>query len=184
MERLTVYENLAGVMVGDLKTGVDERKAFDLLAHYEDTGLEPEEITTRKPACVFYCNRQCNLNGDFCAEGPGCPFELDSESALKLLEERSPNDPLTLEELRKMDGEPVWVVNSKSKRNDGFQNEWAIVSVRRRDAESVGTIYHFDNYGDYWLAYPRKLEEGKAKNDKLASPTWAEHFQSRFERVE
>lgn len=44
MERLTEYGYLAGVPTVDLKTGVDERKAFERLAAYEDTGLEPEEI--------------------------------------------------------------------------------------------------------------------------------------------
>lgn len=72
-----------------------------------------------------------------------------------------PNDPLTLNQLRKMDGEPVWVANSSAKKKDGFCNEWALISVSRKDAESVGTIYHFENYGDYWLAYRRKLEGDK-----------------------
>ncbi len=44
MERLTEWNSLAGVMTGDLKTGVDERRAFDRLAAYEDTGMTPEEI--------------------------------------------------------------------------------------------------------------------------------------------
>lgn len=56
------------------------------LAAYEDTGLDPEEITTTQPHCVFYCNRQCNLDGDFCAEGPGCPRELTQKAAMRLLE--------------------------------------------------------------------------------------------------
>ena len=46
MERLTEYDYLAGVKTGDIKIGVDERKAFDKLAHYEDTGLTPEEIVS------------------------------------------------------------------------------------------------------------------------------------------
>ena len=25
--------------------------------------------------CIFYANRKCNLDGDFCSEGPGCPYE-------------------------------------------------------------------------------------------------------------
>lgn len=37
MERLTEWSYLADVMVGELKAGVDERKAFDRLADYEDT---------------------------------------------------------------------------------------------------------------------------------------------------
>lgn len=47
-------------------------KIINRLGAYEDTGLEPEEITTEPYGCVFYCNRKCNLDGDFCAEGPGC----------------------------------------------------------------------------------------------------------------
>ena len=59
---------------------------IDRLAAYEDTGLEPEEITTADYGCVFYCNRKCNLDGDFCTEGPGCPRETDAETAKHLLE--------------------------------------------------------------------------------------------------
>lgn len=58
----------------------------DRLAAYEDTGLGPEEITTEPYGCVFYCNRKCNLDGDFCAEGPGCPYEINAETAKHLLE--------------------------------------------------------------------------------------------------
>lgn len=86
-----------------------------------------------------------------------------SKDVVTLLESAPtpPNDPLTLEQLREMDGKPVWVVNSPTKREEGFFDEWALVSVRRKNAESVGTIYHFENYGDHWLAYRRKPEEGK-----------------------
>lgn len=59
--------------------------AIDRLAAYEDTGLEPDEITTEPYGCVFYCNRKCNLDGDFCAEGPGCPYEIDAGAAKHLL---------------------------------------------------------------------------------------------------
>jgi len=51
MERLTelnVLSYLSGIKTGHLKFGVDERKAFDLLAAYEDTGLTPEEIIELK----------------------------------------------------------------------------------------------------------------------------------------
>ena len=58
---------------------------FLKLAAYEDTGLEPEEITTEPYGCVFYCNRKCNLDGDWCAEGPGCRQELNAETAQHLL---------------------------------------------------------------------------------------------------
>ncbi|MEG1564853.1 MAG: hypothetical protein RR365_14190 [Bacteroides sp.] len=44
MERLTEYDYLAGVKTGDLKAGIDERKAFNYLAAYEDIGTV-EELT-------------------------------------------------------------------------------------------------------------------------------------------
>lgn len=46
---------------------------------YKATGLEPEEITKEPQPCVFYCNRKCTLNGDWCAEGPGCQLEMDKD---------------------------------------------------------------------------------------------------------
>ena len=61
-------------------------KALLRLAAYEDTGLGPDEITTEPYGCAFYCNRKCNLDGDWCAEGPGCPYEIKAETAKHLLE--------------------------------------------------------------------------------------------------
>ena len=57
------------------------------------------------------------------------------------------NDPLTLDELRKMDGEPVWLVNQNGGR-------WVIMSGAylwdsRKNAD----------YGKTWLAYRQKPEE-------------------------
>lgn len=96
MERLTKKEMLAGHEVNYV-SGDDcfcvwstpkkfMGEAIDRLAAYEDTGLEPEEITTEPYGCAFYCNRKCNLDGDFCAEGPGCPHEVNAETAKHLLE--------------------------------------------------------------------------------------------------
>ena len=59
------------------------------------------------------------------------------------------NEPLTLDELREMDGEPVWLVNQNGGR-------WVIMSGvylwnSRKNAD----------YGKTWLAYRQKPEEGK-----------------------
>ena len=56
------------------------------------------------------------------------------------------NEPLTLDELREMDGEPVWLVNQNGGR-------WVIMSGaylwdRRKNAD----------YGKTWLAYRNKKE--------------------------
>lgn len=38
--------------------------------------IEPWEIISGYDfGCIFYANRKCNLDGDFCLEGPGCPYE-------------------------------------------------------------------------------------------------------------
>lgn len=44
MERLTKYDNIGGMKVGDLLHGVDQLAAYDRLAQYEDTGLTPEQV--------------------------------------------------------------------------------------------------------------------------------------------
>lgn len=80
-----------------------------------------------------------------------------------------PNNPMTLDELREMDGEPVWCV-------DGKGNEcWCLVSiwgddkeVTCIDSETGGwdeKYYNLPGNGQHgldingWLAYRRKPEE-------------------------
>lgn len=71
-----------------------------------------------------------------------------------------PNAPLTLEELRKMDGEPVWV------QPPGIPEcgSWRIVAgVDTEDGEQTlycNGDYTCRDYGAVWLAYRRKPEEG------------------------
>ena len=73
-----------------------------------------------------------------------------------------PNDPLTLEELREMDGEPVWCIN-------GNGGQWGLVHVFSAEEETyvecvTKTGFTMDNmtYGAMgiyaWLAYRRKPE--------------------------
>ena len=126
-------KDMTGKYIHDRFVALD--KAIDRLAAYEDTGLEPEEITRGKPYCVFYCNRQCNLNGDFCAEGPGCPFEMDGARARRfLLQIPSHNAPLTLEELREMDGEPVYLDFSGC-------GEWTLVRVLQNSEDNILLVH-------------------------------------------
>lgn len=60
MERLTAYDCIGGVKVGDLKIGVPALTAFDRLAAYEDTGLEPIDAmafaTARKENRILVAN--------------------------------------------------------------------------------------------------------------------------------
>lgn len=52
--------------------------------------VEPWEIISGYDfGCIFYANRKCNLDGDFCPEGPGCPYEChpsDSDRIRELMQ--------------------------------------------------------------------------------------------------
>lgn len=68
-----------------------------------------------------------------------------------------PNDPLTLEELREMDGEPVWGAFS-----DGSGR---YMIIQWHNSEFFKTFecgfLLLEEYGKTWLAYRRKPEEGE-----------------------
>lgn len=68
-----------------------------------------------------------------------------------------PNDPLTLEELRKMDGEPVFIIPT---RGSGGFCTWMLVDTKYDLCREVhGEMAVFENCGKTWLAYRRKPEE-------------------------
>ena len=69
-----------------------------------------------------------------------------------------PNEPLTLDELREMEGEPVWIVDVGPHK--WYGPGWAIVD---RDNCLVRTVKNwnpvfFEKYGERWLAYCRPPE--------------------------
>lgn len=84
----------------------------------------------------------------------------EAAAILRTHPDAKPNDPLTLEELREMDGEPVWVEHY----NGG---EWVIVSWNIYDEIAYTRKARLSayNYGlsdrPGWLAYRRKPEEKK-----------------------
>ena len=58
-------------------------------------------------------------------------------------------DPLTLEQLREMDGKPVWIVRLED--NLGW---WAIVRLGNDRANTdYGAYFMLSDYGKTWLAY-------------------------------
>lgn len=68
------------------------------------------------------------------------------------------NEPMTLEQLREMDGEPVWIVDVGPHK--WYGPGWAIVD---RDNCLVRTVKNwnavfFESYGERWLAYRRPPE--------------------------
>ncbi len=87
----------------------------------------------------------------------------DLEKAADVIEELAArlelsSTPLTLEELRGMDGEPVWIVPM---RGSGGFCTWMLVDAEYELCrEAHGEMAVFENCGKTWLAYRRKLEEG------------------------
>lgn len=78
-----------------------------------------------------------------------------------------PNDPLTLEQLREMDGEPVWLHAFSAVQKKTKIACWAILeccssasAVFLRAGVNSRLTKWFCNYGERWLAYRRKPEEG------------------------
>lgn len=65
--------------------------------------------------------------------------------------EAIPNNPLALEKLREMGGEPYWHVGL---RDDSAPPHWSIL-----DPYFAKHIEYY-GYGKRWLAYRRKPEEG------------------------
>ena len=70
-----------------------------------------------------------------------------------------PNEPLTIEQLREMDGEPVWIANP-----DALEyGRWGIVDgVYQAEDDQVLMLrgdYSCHYYGKTWLAYRRPPEE-------------------------
>ena len=65
------------------------------------------------------------------------------------------NDPLTLEELREMDGEPVWVCEP-----NGTNGVWGLVDLEYQMVRlHGGGLAIWENNDKSWLAYRRKPEE-------------------------
>lgn len=77
--------------------------------------------------------------------------------AEKVTAAQQPNDPLTLEELREMDGEPVWIIPMRG--SGGFRT-WMLVDAEYELCrEAHGEMAVFENCGKTWLAYRRKPGE-------------------------
>lgn len=69
-----------------------------------------------------------------------------------------PNEPLTLDELREMNGEPVWVVPIVKCK--WATRQWCVLAA---DEALIPGVDHwwwsFEGYGETWIAYRRPKEE-------------------------
>lgn len=101
----------------------------------------------------------------YAKELAGLVDELQVASCARQEQER--NAPLTLDDLRKMDGEPVWTVTT----GVSSSGRWELCTcetvcacplhkvLRCVTAYGEVTDYDLDTYGKTWLAYRQKPEE-------------------------
>lgn len=114
-------------------------------------------ITTEQ-AAAWFADRAKNTP----MPGARAMFEI-AAAALQEKAEREDPQPLTLEELRKMDGEPVWV---KPKNADGGEGEWCVVHILS-DKQHFDVLipgiecmwYESSTYIKEWTAYRHKPKE-------------------------
>ena len=67
-------------------------------------------------------------------------------------------DPLTLDELRQMDGEPVWCVEITGREEWLFRRDSGFADMYGEFTSDDFMVW--DNYGKLWWCYRQKPEEG------------------------
>ena len=99
----------------------------------------------------WICTLKCTalMDEGMCSHGGLCCL-YESQRTIK------ENQPLTLDELRQMDGEPVWV------QSPGVPEygRWAIVEGVGENCLFLHDDFTCHDYGKTWLAYRQKPEEG------------------------
>ena len=71
---------------------------------------------------------------------------------------RKRNAPLTMDELRKMDGEPVWCVEITGREEWLFRRDGGFADMYGEFTSDDFMVW--DNYGKLWWCYRQKPEEG------------------------
>jgi len=132
-----------------------------------------------KPLHVFYNYRlkawTWHCDTENCA-GTMLGYDSEDEAVSALNRRAQPdNEPLTLAQLREMDGEPVWTVNVSSTK-DGTWEMWDIVEKSDDEGIEFGYSTEYKEWWNYnlrnsdgtlcgcsWLAYCRPPE--RSEND-------------------
>lgn len=120
---------------------ITDKKLIDALRR-----MAPETGALICFGCGYEC--RCSVHG--------CAVLKAAVGRLEELTAPPPNDPLTMEQLREMDGEPVWVRNHCT----GDYTCRVIDSVDKHFTFFTDGITKENwSFGSYWTAYRRKPEE-------------------------
>ena len=89
--------------------------------------------------------------------GEAIPADVVIEDIRSMPTLTQPNEPLTLEQLREMDGEPVWVVPTGTYEKD--EPMWCVLESPMALIPGVDYwSWDFDGYAETWIAYRRPPE--------------------------
>lgn len=132
------------------------RIAVQRLADYEGTGLEPGEVVTMKNA---FMGRELAA----ITELNGVPITRIRELAQAEKDGRvamdPPSGPLALDELKQMDGEPVWVVIPENCVSEWCIAKFDVLMGRIRFWCVGGGWYDSKNCGESLFVFRRRPEK-------------------------
>ena len=122
----------------------------------------------RKDCPMRHENGNCTVAGGICTavndqicEALHNAFDCGYRSALRqedhFREATKKVEPLTLEELRKMDGEPVYCVEITGREEWMFRRDGGFADMYGEFTSDDFMV--FDNYGKLWWCYRQKPEE-------------------------
>ena len=128
--------------------------------------MDVKEAITQLTGLKKYCEGMAE-----CDESGSYVFDLDVQALDMAITALSPpNEPLTIEQLREMDGEPVWCKWLLPEDRAIEQGKWCIVISGdkagleiKRPAEYGCHFCKIDDYGKTWLAYRRPPEGDEDK---------------------
>ena len=123
--------------------------------------MDVKEAITQLTGLKKYCEGMAE-----CDESGSYVFDLDVQALDMAISDLSPpNETLTIEQLREMDGEPVWCKWLLPEDRAIEQGKWFIVISGdkagleiKRPAEYGCHFCKIDDYGKTWLAYRRPPE--------------------------
>lgn len=149
----------------ELNTAIGAKAVVDRLAAYEETGLEPEDIEALQKREQGLAELLVNVSCG-CAVSYTRLTELAQAEKDGWLVVMPPNDPLTLEELRELGDDWVWIklLVPLYRMETGYYVKHKKFSSEDRLCCGYPDIVMRDlsyaGYGCDWLAYRRKPEEG------------------------
>ena len=114
-----------------------------------------EQCNDKCYECAYHLGNSCIIkrNSDALHYLKAYKDDKDDLTALRAFwKEQQANPALTWEELKQMEGKPVWV------EYDGYKPMWDIVDkiINERTIETYNCMLHNEGIGIYWQAYRKE----------------------------